>query len=258
MKRFASLLVLTFALLLTAGCVTSPAVGQDRAVTPWDKASTLQQSDIAAKGWQHRTFPGKKPNQFSHRVLDGRVAMAVRSNAAASVLHKTVNLESGQLGTLRFSWRKAALIADADMSLREKDDALRLVLAFDGDRTRLSARDHMMSELARTLTGEEMPYATLMYVWSNQREVGSVVANPRTDRIRKLVVESGQGRLGQWLDYERDIRADYRRVFGEEPGRLLAVGLMTDTDNTRSSVQTWYGPVSFEPSPTAGAVKLAP
>lgn len=95
-------------------------------------------------------------------------------------------------------------------------------------------------------------------MWSNQREVGSVVANPRTDRIRKLVVESGQGRLGQWLDYERDIRADCRRVFGEEPGRLLAVGLMTDTDNTRSSVQTWYGPVSFEPSPTAGAVKVAP
>lgn len=173
MKRIASLLALVLNLLLMAGCATLPADGQERAVTPWDKASTLQQSDsastadaagIAVKAWQHRTFPGKKPNQFSHRVLDGRVAMAIRSNAAASVLHKAVNLESEQLGTLRFSWRKAALIADADMSLREKDDALRLVLAFDGDRTRLSARDHMMSELARTLTGEEMPYATLMYV----------------------------------------------------------------------------------------------
>jgi hypothetical protein len=45
------------------------------------------------------------------------------------------------------------------------------------------------------------------------------------------------------LDYERDIRADYRKAFGEEPGRLIAVGIMTDTDNTKSTAQAWYGPV---------------
>lgn len=197
--------------------------------------------------WQHRTFPGKAPNQFSYLALDGRPAMAVQSKAALSVLRKVVQVEPEQLATLRFSWRKSDLIADADMALRDQDDALRIVLAFDGDRSKLSARDQMMSELARTLTGEEMPYATLMYVWCNEREVGSVVVNPRTDRIRKLVLESGGTGLGRWLDYERDIRADYRRVFGEEPGRLLAVGLMTDTDNTRGTATTWYGPVSFGP-----------
>lgn len=198
------------------------------------------------------------PNEFAYLALDGRPALAVRSVAAASVWRKVVNMEPDQLGTLRFSWRKADLIAEADMALRDKDDALRIVLAFDGDRSQLSARDHMMSELARALTGEELPYATLMYVWSNQREVGSVVPNPRTDRIRKLVLESGSAGLGRWLDYERDIRADYRRIFGEEPGRLLAVGLMTDTDNTRGVAQTWYGPLSFSPRPAALVAKEAP
>lgn len=201
--------------------------------------------------WQHRTFPGKTPNQFTPGNFDGRPMMAVHSMAAMSVLRKAVNVEPDHLSTLRFSWRMTALIPGADMTVREKDDALRLVLAFDGDRSRLSARDHMMSELARTLTGEEMPYATLMYVWSNQRELGSVIPNSRTDRIRKLVLESGSGGLGRWLDYERDIRADYRRVFGEEPGRLLAVALMTDTDNTRSTAQAWYGPLSFGKLPVA-------
>ncbi len=174
-----------------------------------------------------------------------------------SVLRQVVSVDPAQLGTLRFSWRMTELIADADMAVREKDDALRLVLVFDGDRSRMSSRDHMMSELARALTGEEMPYATLMYVWSNQREVGSVLRNSRTDRIRKLVLESGRAGLGRWLDYERDIGADYRRVFGEEPGRLLAVGLMTDTDNTRSTAQTWYGPLSFGPLPLLLPASLA-
>ena len=76
-------------------------------------------------------------------------------------------------------------------------------------------------------------------------------ANPRTDRIRKLVVQSGPARLNQWLDYERDIRADYEKAFGEAPGALLTIGIMTDTDNTRSSTTAWYGPVQLGAAPQA-------
>ncbi|UUZ69362.1 DUF3047 domain-containing protein [Polaromonas sp. P2-4] len=57
----------------------------------------------------------------------------------------------------------------------------------------------------------------------------------------------GPGQLNRWLDYERDIRADYEKAFGEAPGALLAIGIMTDTDNTRSSTLAWYGPVTLVP-----------
>ncbi len=237
-----------------------------RTATPWDLASVRVEAvpDAAAKDatyeapakaslWQHRTFPGKAQNQFAYLKLDGRNAMGVKSSSSASMLRKVVSMEPAQLDVLRFSWKVPALIADADMALSAKDDSpVRLVLAFDGDRSKLSARDRMLSELAYAITGEDMPYATLMYVWCNTREPGSVVTNPRTDRIRKLVLESGPKRLNRWLDYERDIRADYRTVFGEEPGRLIAVGIMTDTDNTKSTAQAWYGPVVL-----GAAAKLA-
>ena len=233
---------------LLVGCAGLPgpeqssageAVSTDRASTPWDAGST----------WLHRTFPGKASNQFAYLELDGRTAMGVKSSAAASMLHKVVSIEPAQLDAVRFSWKVPALITDADMALSGKNDSpVRLVLAFDGDRSKLSPRDRMLSELARALTGEDMPYATLMYVWCNQREAGSVVMNPRTDRIRKLVLESGPKRLNRWIDYERDIRADYRKAFGEEPGRLIAVGIMTDTDNTKSTAQAWYGPVVLGPA----------
>ena len=242
--------VLALAILL-AGCAgfsgltdsetnaESQRTGAARPATPWDVASAP-----SASAWQHRTFPGKTPNQFAYLKLDGRTAMGVKSSSAASMLRHVVSMEPAQLDALRFSWKVPALIADADMALRDKDDSpVRLVLAFDGDRSKLSTRDRMLSELAYAVTGEDMPYATLMYVWCNTREPGSVILSPRTDRIRKLVLESGPKRLNRWLDYERDIRADYRKVFGEEPGRLIAVGIMTDTDNTKSTAQAWYGPV---------------
>ena len=228
----------------------SQSASAARTSTPWDVASVPTTavapaaSAEAASLWQHRTFPGKAQNQFAYLKMDGRSAMGVKSSSAASMLRKVVSIEPAQLDAIRFSWKVPALIADADMALSAKDDSpVRLVLAFDGDRSKLSTRDRMLSELAYAVTGEDMPYATLMYVWCNTREAGSVVMNPRTDRIRKLVLESGPKRLNLWLDYERDIRVDYLKVFGEEPGRLIAVGIMTDTDNTKSTAQAWYGPV---------------
>jgi Protein of unknown function (DUF3047) len=128
-----------------------------------------------------------------------------------------------------------------------EDSVVRVILSFEGDRSKFSAKNRMLSELSLTLTGEEMPYATLMYVWCNTRPVGSIITNPRTDRIRKLVVESGAQGLGQWLDYERDIRADFVKAFGEEPGALTGIALMTDTDNTQSHATAWYGPIHFKP-----------
>jgi len=96
-----------------------------------------------------------------------------------------------------------------------------------------------------------MPYATLMYVWCNKRAPGNVIVSPRTDRIRKLVVESGPRRLNEWLDYDRDIRADFERVFGEPPGALVGVGIMTDSDNTHTRTSAAYGLVRLVPSPVA-------
>jgi hypothetical protein len=134
---------------------------------------------------------------------------------------------------------------------------VRIVLAFDGDRSRFSTKDSMLAELTRAITGEEMPYATLMYVWSNNSAVGDVIRNPRTDRIRKIVLEAGPQSLGRWREYERDIRADYERAYGEPPGALVGVALMTDSDNTRSMAKAWYGAVRVQAASASPARRTA-
>lgn len=172
--------------------------------------------------------------------------MLARAESAASMLRQALHVPPAELRHLNFSWKVPALIPEADMALRDADDSpVRVVLVFEGDRSKFSMKNAMLSELAQAMTGEPMPYATLMYVWCNSRAPGSVIINPRTDRIRKLVLESGEGRLNQWLDYQRDIAADFEAAFGEAPGALVGIGLMTDTDNTRSKAQAWYGPVTL-------------
>ena len=231
------------AAVLLAGCAGMPATDSRAAIesSPWATQSN-------GTHWQHYKLPGKVPTQFNYTRKDGRDAMAVIAASSASMLRNKVRIEAGDLANVRFSWKVPELIAHADMALRDADDSpVRIILAFEGDRSRFSPRDAMLSDLSRTLTGEELPYATLMYVWCNKRAPGSVIASPRTDRIRKLVVESGPKKLNQWLDYERDIRADFERAFGEKPGALVGIGIMTDSDNTRSTTQAWYGPVRLAP-----------
>ncbi len=247
-KHIAALALGTVA-VLAAGCVHAPFTASappvEVGVTPWAESSAASLDTVSpATKWRHQVFPGKATTDFSYARKDGRHAMAVRAVSSASMLRRKVRIEPADLGRVRFSWRVPELIAGADMARRDTDDApVRVVLVFEGDRARFSQRDAMLSELAHAVTGEPLPYATLMYVWCNQREPGAMITSARTSRIRKLVVESGPNRLNQWLDYERDIAADYERAFGEKPGALVGIGVMTDSDNTRSTTNAWYGPL---------------
>ena len=216
---------------------TTQAKDQDTA-TNWQPEDQIK--------WDLVKIPGKVATQYSVVRLSNRRSLMASASSSASMLRKDLRIEPEQLNALNFSWQIQKLIEGADMAHRDYDDSpVRLVLAFDGDRSQFSPKNAMLSELTHALTGQPMPYATLMYVWCNQRPVDSVIQNPRTDRIRKIVVESGAGRLNQWITYERNIRADYEKAFGEPPGALIGIGLMTDSDNTRSQAQAWYGPIEL-------------
>lgn len=192
--------------------------------------------------WTPLIWPGKTNVPFIATHHQGRPALQVAAENSMSILRQRLADTPMQAGTIEFSWAVDGMFQQADLGVAGQDDApVRVVLAFDGDRTRLSARARMQSELSRALLGEDMPYATLTYIWCNTRPVGTVLVSPRTDRVRKIVVESGADKVGQWLDYQRDVLADFRHAFGEEPGPLIGVALMTDADNTGEQLNAWYG-----------------
>ena len=209
-----------------------------------DRRAMAGKPDTAV--WQHHKFPGKQPTQYTYERIGGRHAVVASASSSASMLRQSVRIEPALLQTIHFSWKVAQLIPGADLSQRDTHDSpVRLVLAFEGDRSEFSMKNAMLSELSLTLTGEPMPYATLMYVWCNACAKEDLYLSPRTDRIREIALETGPERLGQWLNYQRDIQADYLKAYGQAPGALVGVGIMTDTDNTRQSALAWYGPISL-------------
>jgi len=135
------------------------------------------------------------------------------------------------------------LLHNAD---QQNDDApLRIMVAFDGNKSTLSLKEKMNFELANFISGQEMPYATLMYIWSGKTPVDTILDNARTSRIKMIVVDSGQEHLGEWRLHERDLSADYQKAYGEAPGKIIGVALLTDTDNTHSETRAYYGDIEL-------------
>lgn len=197
-------------------------------------------------GWQSWIIhPNKVPTEYALTEVDRRLVLHARADSSASGLY--MPLEKRAPGKVRWSWKTRDVIAEADNAKGAREDSpLRLFVAFDGDKSQLPLKDQLMDEMARLVSGREMPYATLMYIWGAKRPAGTIVSNPHTDRIRMIVVDSGREHANQWRCHERDLREDYRRAFGKDPGALLAIGVMTDTDNTKSRAEAWYGDIVLD------------
>lgn len=202
-------------------------------------------------GWQQwNMHPTKRPTRYRMVELGGeRVLEASADTAVAGLLH-ALDLDPNERPILDWRWRVEGTVPGADVGERGMDDApARIVLAFDGDKSTLPLREQMFFERVKLLAGHDMPYAMLMYVWDNRRPTETVARNFHTSRIQKIVVQSGPQGVKEWLSYRRDIVADYERAYGRKPGRLIAVGVLTDSDNMRESVRAWYGDIRLTPRP---------
>lgn len=196
-------------------------------------------------GWQpYALRKDKAPTRYSVVRDNDRMVLHARSTAGATGLRCPVRIDPKQHSALQFSWRVQQVPTEASVDVPEYDDApARVILAFDGDDARLSLRDRLIFDQVELFTGQRLPFATLMYVWCATLPPESVVRNHRTSRIHYLTVESGAKRTGQWLHYERDVVADYKRVYGEAPGMISSVGVLTDSDALKHEQQAWYGDI---------------
>jgi hypothetical protein len=199
--------------------------------------------------------PGKKRTEYDmvlervdHGDANAQIQTVLRAQAdsSASGLKHRMALDIQHQPVIRWQWKTEQLIQQADVTSRYDDDSpVRIIVSFDGDKTKLSGKDLLFMEKAKLLAGQEVPYATLMYIWENRVPVGEVIPNAYTQRIKKIVAQTGLEGVGRWHTLERNIIEDYQRAFGEAPGKLLGIGVMTDTDNTKSRTVSYYGDITF-------------
>ncbi|MBU3567200.1 DUF3047 domain-containing protein [Polynucleobacter alcilacus] len=211
------------------------------------KFSAETARDGMPNGWNfYRIAPYKKNTVYRLENYQGKTVLSANSKTSASGL--AVKLRPRQANNLWLQWEWKALRAmpEADNAERYHDDApLRILVAFDGNKSKLPLKEKMTFEMASLISGQEMPYATIMYIWSGKSPVETIITNAHTSRIKMIVVDSGWENLGQWHKHQRNLEADYKLAYGEAPGEVIGIALLTDTDNTKSETRAFYGDIEL-------------
>ena len=235
---------------LLAGCAAhGPGAPPDRvALSDVTRFSTGAPGDGLPGGWRIWTLSRlKKSTSYKLVLEDGKTVISARADASASgLIHPLANLDAHTYSQISWRWKVDELIKSADNTRGGSEDSpVRLVLTFGGDMEKLDFGEKMFYSQVKAISGQQMPYATLMYIWENRAKKDLVIANGHTGRIKMIVAESGRDKLGHWQEVRRNLYEDYMRAFGEEPGAITGIGIMTDTDNTGEQAHAWYGDISL-------------
>jgi hypothetical protein len=235
-------------LALGMACATASALGQSLApLVPADGA--------AVSHWRFVGFPKSKADipatRFELAEVQGERALKVSTRASYGTwVH---DLPKAEPGRLQWRWRlDQPLTADkggqgvADILTKAGDDAaLKVCVMLDHPLDRVPFAQRTVLRIARSLTGEDLPAATLCYVWDSTHPAGLQGANPYTQRVRFMTLQGKGAPLAQWQTETRDVAADFAHLFADElPAgsavpKVRAVLIGADSDNTGAQSVGW-------------------
>lgn len=199
-------------------------------------------------GWTHVPLSKFKKDTVYQAPHPDRPAI-VRGAAVSSASLFAARFQSTMEvpASISWRWKTDALVPGADNRDKNREDApLRVMVGFDGDHATLPEIEKKRFKRARSLSGRNLPFALLMYIWSDHVPVGTAIPSAHTSQIKMLVAASGVEGLGRWQMVKRNLADDYRQAFGAEPGPVIGVAVMTDTDNTRTTAAGEYADILME------------
>ena len=245
LNSFIKRICVAAAACLAAACSTAP-VSEKILLSNVTDFSAASPGAALPGGWRIWTLARfKKQTSYDLIKKDGATVVEARADGSASaLLHPLDRLDPRQYRELTWRWKIEDIIKNQDNTRSATEDsAVRLVVRFDGDRSKLDIAERIFATQVKAITGQELPYATLMYIWARNSPKEAVITSRHTDRIKMLVAESGRDNIGAWQDMQRDLYEDFKKAYGEEPGPITGIGIMTDTDNTGETARAWYGDI---------------
>lgn len=229
--------------LILALLLASPALmAQEPLLQPFSTMSSL------SDGWEPLEFPRiDRHTRYELVTEDGVQVVKATADNSASGLIARLSLEPGDSLILRWQWKVSNVFDKGDARTKVGDDyPARIYVAFEFQPDKAGFFERAKRKTVEVMFGETLPGNALNYIWANQLAEQSVVANAFTDQTMMVAVNSGPEQTGEWVTVERDIVADYREAFGENPPRIVGIAIMSDADNTGERAVAWYRDITLK------------
>jgi len=178
------------------------------------------------KGWWMVSYFAVAPTQYS---TAGKGVIKAESLGTRSSLLKKVREKEKDFSILSWRWKVSNVVCSAIETRKDRFDAAGRVMVIFG------------TEGGFSLFGGGLPPGPrIEYIWASRASVGQIFDHPGEKNCKVFVLESGDRRAGGWAEERRNIRKDFKAAFGEDPPKLAAVGIETDTDHSNERVTAYY------------------
>ncbi|MBC7182679.1 MAG: DUF3047 domain-containing protein [Marinobacter sp.] len=217
-----------------------------------DSSATIQPFSSMSginDGWEPLEFPKiEKHTRYELVTEDGTQMVKATTSGGASGLIARVAIQPSESLVLRWRWKVSNVFEQGNARKKSGDDyPARIYVAFQFQPEKAGFFERAKRQAVEVLFGESLPGNALNYIWANTLPKGEFVPNPYTDKTVMVAVNSGPEHAGEWVTVERDIMADYREAFGEEPPPVVGIAIMSDSDNTGEKATAWYGDIRINP-----------
>ncbi len=183
------------------------------------------------EGWSLKEFAGK--GKIKVEKVGPLFAIHLNSDRASFGLHKDITVDVSQYPYLSWAWRVDQLPPKGDVRRKDTDDqAAQLYVVFP--RFPAMVRSQIIG-----------------YVWDSTAPAGTVLNSPSNRMAKIIVLRSGADRLGQWVLESRNVLEDFRRLFGDPPPKVGKLSLLINSQNTKSSAESWFAGLVFTRTPLA-------
>jgi hypothetical protein len=213
MKKYVKLYVITGLLLATAA-ITSASM---------NKVDVLTLPELS--DWEKQEFSGET---FYELVsIDNRFVLKADSVASASGLVREIEVDLNKTPFLNWSWKVDAIFDNVEETTKAGDDY--------PARVYIVVSDGFFFWQTRALS----------YSWASKQPKGSHWPNAFTENAIMVAVQSGNEKVGEWVQEKRNILEDIKNLLGINATRINAVAIMTDTDNSKQTATAYYGDIFF-------------
>lgn len=177
-------------------------------------------------GWKTKEFSGQ--TQYRLIMQDGLKVLEANSNAAASGMFYEQRIDLHKTPIINWRWRIENRLGDIDEQIKSGDDfAARVYVVVSGGLAFWDTK-------------------AINYVWASTSPKDKTWPNPFAgDNAMMVAVRSSADKTGTWYAEKRYIRADFKKLTGEDIRYIDAVAIMTDTDNAKGKAKAYYGDIHF-------------
>ena len=178
--------------------------------------------------WEKQRW-GSPNYDFVIEADGGRKVLHLKSDGDSSNISRKIEgkVKLKETPTLEWSWKVVTLPRGGDSRKKETDDQAAQVY----------------------VTWPRFPEAVrsriIGYVWDSTAPAGLVIKSQKTGTVTYVIMRSGSADAGKWLTERRNVREDFKQIYGEEPEdpSVLSVGI--DSDDTKSTAESYMGPLVF-------------